>query len=387
MAGAGRGAGSGAGFGAGKVALRPRPGAGARGVTGGQISGALQVSGQAGGGLAPDRHGGDFFICDILDALPKDDMASMEHPLFSLATRPDRRILDYAHNGVRITVVPSVRGLATLFDKDILIYCISQLMAAANAGRPIGRELRLTAHDLMLATNRETSGGGYARLREAFERLAGTRITTNLITAGQEVTTGFGLIEGWQILRATTPAGQSGRGRGGGRMVQVSVTLSDWLYRAVLAKSVLTLSRDYFRLRKPLERRVYELARKHCGRQPDWHVSIAVLAHKSGSASPLRVFRRMIRDMVAEDHLPDYHLAEEPGDILRISRRDVVVSVDFEARGPVLKAATLETARTLMPGWDIYALESDWRAVWQQSGRPPLRSPDAAFLGWLKKRG
>jgi len=26
----------------------------------------------------------DFFICDILDAIPKDDMASMEHPIFSL---------------------------------------------------------------------------------------------------------------------------------------------------------------------------------------------------------------------------------------------------------------------------------------------------------------
>jgi plasmid replication initiation protein len=338
-------------------------------------------------GLAPDRHGGDFFVCDILEALPKDDMASMEHPLFSLATRPDRRILDYAHNGVRITVVPSMRGLATLFDKDILIYCISQLVAALNAGRPVGRELRLTAHDLMLATNRETSGDGYARLREAFERLAGTRITTNLVTGDQEVTTGFGLIEGWQIVRAT-PAGK----RGGGRMVQVSVTLSDWLYRAVLAKSVLTLSRDYFRLRKPLERRVYELARKHCGRQPDWRISIPVLAHKSGSASPLRVFRRMIRDMVAEDHLPDYALAEEPGDILHVRRRDVVVEPQagqgaLGQAGPVLKSATLETARAMMPGWDIYALEADWRAVWHLSGRPALRSPDAAFIGWLKKRG
>ena len=44
-------------------------------------------------------------------------------------------------------------------------------------------------------------------------------------------------------------------------------------------------------------------------------------------------------------------------------------------------------ARAMMPGWDIYALESDWRAVWHQSGRPVLRSPDAAFVGWLKKRG
>jgi hypothetical protein len=167
-------------------------------------------------------------------------------------------------------------------------------------------------------------------------------------------------------------------------MVQVTVTLSDWLYRAVLAKSVLTLSRDYFRLRKPLERRIYELARKHCGRQPEWRVSIEVLARKSGSASPRRVFRKMIRDMVAQDHLPDYRLAEEPGDILCVRRRDVVV---LPGEGPVLRAATLDEARALAPGWDVHALEAEWRGVWQRSGRPVLRSPDAAFLGWLKKRG
>lgn len=335
-------------------------------------------AGPGAGALLPDgladRRGGDFFVCDIFDALPKDDLASMEHPLFSLSTRPDRRILNYTHNGVEVTVVPSVKGLATLFDKDILIYCISQLMAALNAGREVTRQLRLTAHDLMVATNRETSGDGYARLREAFERLAGTRITTNLTTGGVEATTGFGLIESWQILRATR----------GGRMVQVSVTLSEWLFRAVLSKSVLTLSRDYFRLRKPLERRIYELARKHCGRQPEWRVSMEVLARKSGSASPLRVFRKMIRDMIAGGHLPDYALQEEPGDILLVTRRDAVV-LPGQA-GPVLKPATIETARALAPGWDIYALEAEWREMWQRSGRPRLRSPDAAFLGWLKKR-
>lgn len=337
------------------------------------MASAIGLGASARRGLAPDRHGGDVFVCDIFDALPKDDMGSMEHPIFSLSTRPDLRVLDYAHNGVTVTVVPSVRGLATMFDKDILIYCISQLMAALNAGRPISRELRLTAHDLMMATNRETSGDGYQRLREAFERLAGTRITTNLVTGGIEATTGFGLIESWQILRATK----------GGRMVQVAVVLSDWLYRAVLSHSVLTLSRDYFRLRKPLERRVYELARKHCGRQPEWRVGMGTLAKKSGSASPLRVFRRMIRDMVAEDHLPDYRLAEEPGDILRVTRRDLVI---LPGEGPLLKSATLETAREMMPGWDVHALEAEWKGVWVATGRPKLRAPDAAFLGWLKKR-
>ncbi len=316
---------------------------------------------------------GDLFVCDIFDAIPKGDLASMEHPIFSLATRPDRRILDYQHNGTRITVVPSVKGLATIHDKDILIFCISQLMAALNAGREVSRTLTLTAHDLLLATGRETSGDAYRRLREAFERLAGTRITTNMETGGQEITTGFGLIEGWQIVRKSR----------GGRMVSVTVTLSDWLYRAVLGKSVLTLSRDYFGLRKPLERRIYELARKHCGRQPTWRVSVETLLKKSGSASPRRVFRKMLRDMIKAQHLPDYTLHEEPGDLIRFERRDQVVE---PGQGPQISAEVLEQARALMPGADVHALEAEWRVWWARSGRTRLRAPGAAFLGFVRKR-
>jgi plasmid replication initiation protein len=327
-----------------------------------------------GGQISDPRGQGDFFLCDIFDAIPKDDIATMEHPLFSLATRPDRRILRYEHNGTRIEVTPSVRGLATIHDKDILLFCISQLMAAINAGRATSRRLHLKAHDLLVATNRETSGDAYRRLRDAFERLAGTRITTNIVTGATEVTSGFGLIESWEIVRRSR----------GGRMVSVVVTLSEWLYRAVLGRSVLTLSRNYFRLRKPLERRIYELARKHCGRQDSWRVSVDTLLKKSGSASPRRVFRKMLRDMIAAGHLPDYEIREEPGDLIRFSLRDRVI--DASTAPPVLSIAVLEAARDLMPGRDVYALEAEWRGVWDRTGRARLRSPDAAFLGWLKAR-
>ncbi len=327
-----------------------------------------------GGGLLPDRHPqGDFFLCDILDAIPKDDLATMEHPVFSLSTRPDRRILSYTHNDVAIEVTPSVKGLATIHDKDILIYCISQLMAAVNEGRAVSRRIYLRAHDLLVATNRETSGDAYRRLKEAFERLAGTRITTNITTGDQEVTTGFGLIESWEIVRKSR----------GGRMVSVAVTLSDWLFQAVMNKSVLTLSRDYFRLRKPLERRIYELARKHCGRQNSWRVSVDLLLKKSGSASPRRVFRKMLRDMIEVDHLPDYHMEEEPGDKIRFTLRDAVIETP-QRNLPVLRTETLEKARALVPGADIYALEAEWRDFWSMSGRPRLRNADAAFMGFVK---
>ena len=308
---------------------------------------------------------GDFFVCDFFGVSPKHDLASMEHPIFSLSTRPDRRILTYDRGGVEVTVTPSVKGRATIFDADILIFCISQLMAALNKGAPVSRHLTLTAHDLLLATHRETSGDAYRRLREAFERLAGTRITTNIATgAGDdltETTTGFGLIESWEIVRKTRK----------GRMVSVSVTLSEWVYRAVLAKSVLTLSREYFTLRRPLERRLYALARKHCGNQPRWQVSVATLAEKSGSRSPRRVFRAMLREIIAEGHLPDYLFEELPGDLIRVTPRRM------RANAAPLAPETLEAARAAVPGADVYALEARWRAETGGQGG------HTGFLAWI----
>lgn len=330
------------------------------------------LSGQGRGQGLPVRPANrDFFVCDFLGAMPKHDLASMEHPIFSLSTRPDQRILSYEHNDASITITPSVKGRATIFDADILIFCISQLMAALNAGRATSRTLTLTAHDLLLATNRETSGDSYRRLRDAFERLAGTRITTNIVTGENEVTSGFGLIEAWEIVRKTRH----------GRMVSVSVTLSEWLYRAVLSKSVLTLNRDYFNLRKPLERRIYELARKHCGRQTEWRVSLETLLKKSGSTSPRRVFRAMVREIIRVDSLPDYQLNEESNDIIRISRRAVVVET---TNTPQIGPDTLQAVRALIPGTDVYSLEAEWLSWWVDRGSVPLRSPERAFLGWVR---
>lgn len=316
----------------------------------------------------------DFFLCDILGAAVKDDLASMEHPLFSLSTRPDLKVRRYDHNGSSVTVTPSVRGRATIHDKDILIYCVSQLMAALNAGRSIARRLRLTAHDLLTATGRDTGGDSYARLTESFERLAGTRITTNITQGGVETTSGFGLIESWEIVRQSK----------GGRMVSVAVTLSEWLFRAVTARAVLTLSRDYFSLRKPLERRVYELARKHCGQQREWRVGLAVLQHKCGSDAPIRVFRAAIRRMILDANLPDYRLEEEAGDIIRVSRDRL--AEDDSDRPALIGPETVDRLRAAAPGWDAYALIAEWEGFWRQSGRPHLRAPEAALLAWAKGR-
>ncbi|MBY8978131.1 replication initiator protein A [Rhodobacteraceae bacterium NNCM2] len=325
--------------------------------------------------LLPERHPtADFFICDVLDAIPKDDMASMEHPIFSLSTRPDRRILSYQHNGTHVEITPSMKGLATIHDKDVMIYCISQLIAKMNAGEDPSPTLHLKAYDLLVATNRETSGDGYKRLREAFERLSGTRIVTNIETGGEETTRGFGLIEAWEIQRKTKD----------GRMVSVSVRLSDWMYRAVMAKSVLTIHRDYFRLRKPLERRVYEIARKHCGQQTEWKISLDLLLKKCGSKSPRRVFKKMIRELVEHDHLPDYTVRLDDEMVIfqnreRIAERDSLVM-------PALDPDIYNDARIVAPGMDPYFLEAEWQEMWIATGAPKLHDPDKAFLAFCRRR-
>lgn len=53
---------------------------------------------------------------------------------------------------------------------------------------------------------------------------------------------------------------------------------------------------------------------------------------------------------------------------------------------PPLAPDTLEAARALAPGADVYALEADWRGWWAETGRPRLGDADKAFLGWVKAR-
>lgn len=266
--------------------------------------------------LLPDRHPvRDFFIAEILDWALKGDRHSMEHPMFSLSKTPDRHIRHYEHNGISVTIAPSAYGLANIWDKDILLYCISVLMEGINQGREISRTVRLTAYNLLVTTNRTTGGRSYDELKSALERLRGTSITTNISTNGTRQTRGFGLIDNWEIVE---------RSQTNGRMLAVEITLNKWLYNAVLACEVLTLNRDYFRLSGGLERRLYELARKHCGNQAKWKIGIELLHKKSGSRATLIKFREILKRVVAANCLPDYRLSyDAPADDVLFYTRDV----------------------------------------------------------------
>lgn len=331
--------------------------------------------------LLPIRHERDFFVCDIFDAAVKGDSASMEHPIFSLSKKPDLKIRRYENGENWIEVRPSAKGLATVFDRDILIYCISQLIAAMNDERPISRVLHLRAYDLMVATNRDTSGRGYLQLREAMERLQGTQIVTNIRTAGRETTKIFSLVKEATMVRETWD----------GRMQEIEIELSEWVFRAVEAQEVLTLDRRYFQLAKPLERRLYEIARKHCGHQPSFRIGLDKLRCKCGSQSTLKEFRRLLQSIIEADachgHMPGYSFSLD-GDIVDVRPKSTGEPMQPPLPFPQMqiKTGTYETATGLAPGWDVYALESEWRD-WLAKKNIQVRNPDAHFMAFCKRRG
>ena len=290
----------------------------------------------------------------------------------------------YEHTGSYVEIKPSSDGLATVHDRDVLIYCISQIMAAMNDGKEVSQGVRFRAYDLRKATNRMTNGRGYEGLKAAMERLAGTWISTNIITGGLETFETFGLIDRAKIVRETRE----------GRMQEVEVRLSDWVFNAIRHKEVLTLSRDYFRLRKPIERRIYEIARKHCGKQTQWRISLDLLQKKCGAVSSKRELRRLLTAIIEEDkehsHIPDYAVRFDGEDMVIFRGRGSVpipVKVANETIVVPLSSEAYHDARTVAPGWDVYYLEREWRG-WMTE---PPRYADAAFIGfcrkWYERRG
>ncbi|HQC99299.1 MAG TPA: replication initiator protein A [Aquabacterium sp.] len=258
-------------------------------------------------GLLPVHHPNrDFFLCDLFDYALKDDGVSMEAPIFTLATKPDTKVWHWESKDKSraVTVTPSVLGRATQHDKDLLIYVVSQITEALNRGRgdAANRTVRFRVYDYLVSTNKRVGGKEYQRLQDALERLRGTSIKTNIQTGGERVKEGFGIVDSWKIIEKSPDDD---------RMIGVEVTLSRWLFNAVQAREVLTISNDYFRLRKPLERRLYELARKHCGHQPDFTITVELLCEKCGSQGTIREFRRMLKEIIEDDLLPDYTLVPD----------------------------------------------------------------------------
>jgi plasmid replication initiation protein len=245
----------------------------------------------------------DLLLDSLVNAPLKDDRALMEFPFFSLEKRPRMEPLVYDDGKVRIEVKPGASGLATIWDKDLLIYITSLINDRLERGLEVSRTVKFSARELTTLIGRGTGAKVNKQIQDALLRLRSTTIITTIKSAGEEENRGFGWIESWRVVRRETKDGKK-------VMAALEVTLNDWMFRAIVKdRRVLTISPAYFKLTMGLEKRLYELARKHCGSQERWAISLPRLAEKCGSSRELRKFKAELVGIMERNALPDYALA------------------------------------------------------------------------------
>lgn len=267
----------------------------------------------------------DLFLDSLIGVPLKDDRALMEFPFFSLQKQPRMEPLIYEDGRTQIRIEPGPKGLATIWDKDVLLYVVSLLNERIERGMAVEHTVKFSAHDLLKVTGRGTGKRSYELLLDALYRLRSTNIVTSIESADERDRRGFGWIETWRVVERKTQSGRK-------IMAAIEITLNDWMFRALVKeRRVLTINPAYFDLDGGLERRIYELARKHLGDQPYWKIGLEKLAKKVGTSRDLRRFKHDFNKIVEGDRLPDYQLSIET---LANGARPVVV---VEPRSPGLE--------------------------------------------------
>ncbi|PSO09745.1 RepA family protein [Sphingobium sp. AEW4] len=284
---------------------------------------------------------GDLFQLDspLLGEI-RGERSLMAFPFFALAKNPWMKPLAYSTSTVQIEVRPSARGVATIYDKEIVLYIASLMAAKIEAGMTVSQDFTFTAHDLFTVTGANHSARSYSRLSDALERLQGTQIRTN-IEAGGEGEEGF---FSW-LSEARLQYARSGKGEK--RLKSVRVRLCDWLFRAILRDGqVLNYANTYFQL-GPIERRIYEVARSSCVEGEPLDIELDLLRHQIGFQNPLSNFRIAMRQLAASNAIPDYAVcliedapAPPPGEgeERRAGRRPARARVIITRRPPALPA-------------------------------------------------
>jgi plasmid replication initiation protein len=272
----------------------------------------------------------------------------MAYPFFALAKTPSQRAIKFVEGAVSVEVRPSEQGVATIWDKEILIYLASLAIERLERGERFDGVLTFTAYDFFkLAGLSGASGKNYQRLSGSLDRLQGTQVRTSIETGGVNIDGWFSWVSEAQVIFT-----RNARGEKRARAFRVRIT--DWLVRAIAADgSVLSYDRGYFQL-TAIERRLYEIARAGCARGQPVTIGLNLLLQRVGVTSPLKKFRQLVGQIAERDELPGYRVtlldAEARGALSRVRVR---LEPRPRSRGPI--------AHDTEPAQAALALDSAFR--------------------------
>ncbi|MEJ1374529.1 MAG: replication initiator protein A [Candidatus Sedimenticola sp. (ex Thyasira tokunagai)] len=250
----------------------------------------------------------DLFVAGIVDASVKSDMTSMLMPFFSVAKRPNTQVKEFIVGNKTLKIEPGQKGQPTIWDKDILIYCASQITAALNNNVSVGRTVMADSYALLTATDRGTGGNSYDLLVQAISRIKGTQYSI------EEDNPEPGVKRRWRALPAFIEDAIVTEYDDKKRAVSIDIVLGEAFYDALLLHDVLTFSSDYFLIRGGTERRLYELGRRFCGDKLSFSISLKKLQSRTGNEGTLRKFRENIVKLAKgqESELPEFIVQYDP---------------------------------------------------------------------------
>jgi plasmid replication initiation protein len=348
----------------------------------------------------------DLFVPFVSDLPMRDQRDTMERPFFSLAKRKRLKPIHYLSPNGEVFVNISANaefGMATIWDADILIWAASTLNNLRKQGtNDLPRTLHFQPYDLLKTISRPTGGRQYHLLRESLGRLQATTIVTNIRVKRNKNHRQFSWIESWTDL--VNEESQQSQG--------MSLTLSDWFFEGILMDGgLLAIDPAYFSITGGRERWLYRVARKHAGGagEQGFAIPFPTLFEKSGAEGTYRRFKFEVQAIARRNDLPGFDLSleltkKEPA--LRMTRRALNEAGQRPAppqetnpkrangrAAPakslplfhVLSDETREWVRRDFPGWDLYALQSEFDAwIAAGEGREP-KDYQRAFYGFMRR--
>jgi plasmid replication initiation protein len=265
-----------------------------------------------------------------------------EFPFFALTKRAQMTPMIFESGDARIEINPSKTGVATIYDKEILLYIASLMAGRMERGEVVDRVLSFTANDLFRVTSTNVSARSYTSLKASLNRLQGTQIITNIETGGEGSDSAFSWLLKADIKYTKLPSGER-------RVKRIEVMVCDWLHRAILTdRRIAAYHLDFFKL-GPIERRLYELAKFNCLDEGGFDVDMEALAARVGCASDrrgLEYFKKQLRDVADQQSLPEYEmiLREEKLPSPRGGRPRLRTMVSFRLRPLMLESEAAASA-------------------------------------------
>lgn len=259
---------------------------------------------------------GDFFTPVLYDVGARDSRGVMDVAVFRLSKKNKRAnsVIRYELPDGYVEVSSGPHGMASVWDYDIVLMAVSHLTEAMNRyrdgkGDKPSQVFRPHIGDVLKFCRKDNGGNQKDAVGGALQRLMTTFVgieRTNMLRGEMRtITEGENLVGPCKIISNAKT----------GKIEYLEIKLADWMYEEITQGTkpdVLTVHPDYFLRESGIGRFVYRLARKAAGKDSAlW--GFKTIYERSGSDGTLKEFNRMLRELIADNDLPEYSLAEEPG--------------------------------------------------------------------------